>query len=253
MTRAIFNWSWGKDSAIALWTARQDPDLDIRYVLTTVNQTHSRVSMHGVREALLDQQAERLRVPLRKVYLPEQAPMELYNQRMQEALSGLSLEGIHTSIYGDIFLQDLREYREKELTSIGWKALFPIWGRPTAELLAEVIRQGFKAVIVCVNKRYLDSSWIGRELDESFLEDLPPGVDPCGENGEYHSFVYDGPNFSAPVPFSRGETVYRTYQTGADQTIAGPSGQTGSGSGDQTSSGPADIGFYFGDLIPLDE
>lgn len=225
MTRAIFNWSGGKDSAIALWTAQQNPDLDIRYVLTTVNQTHSRVSMHGVREALLDQQAERLRIPLRKVYLPEQAPMELYNQRMKEALSELSSEAIHTSLFGDIFLQDLREYREKELAAVGWNALFPIWGRSTTELFVEVLRQGFRAVIVCVNAGYLDSSWIGRELDESFLRDLPAGVDPCGENGEYHSFVYDGPNFTAPIMFSRGEVVYRTYQT--------------------------DDGFYFGDLIPI--
>lgn len=228
MNKAIFNWSGGKDSALALWTALESRQWDIRYLLTTLSPAHHRVSMHGVREALLDEQARAIRLPLRKVFLPEEASMETYDAKMQEVIQGFSGEDIRTAIFGDIFLQDLRTYREKALEKAGWQAVFPIWQRPTRELLLDFLSRGFKAILVCVDGSCLDASFAGRMLDESLLNDLPPGVDPCGENGEFHSFVFDGPLFREPIPFRKGEVVHRTYP-GAP---------------------PYNTGFFFCDLIP---
>lgn len=228
MTKAIFNWSGGKDSALALWTALESGNWDVRCLLTTLSEAHRRISMHGVREALLDSQAASIGLPLRKVFLAEDASMETYDAKIQEALAGFSGEDIRTAIFGDIFLEDLRAYREKALAQAGWAAAFPIWRRPTRELLLDFIDRGFKAILVCVNGSCLDASFAGRMLDKSLLEDLPSGVDPCGENGEFHSFVFDGPLFREPVPFRKGEVVHRTYP-GAP---------------------PYNTGFFFCDLIP---
>ncbi|HTJ11112.1 MAG TPA: diphthine--ammonia ligase [Dinghuibacter sp.] len=223
MTPAVFNWSGGKDSALALWTARQSGAYDIRCLLTTLSREYTRISMHGVRERLLDQQAEAIGLPLRKVYIAEDGTMETYDTAMSETLLTLGQEGIHTALYGDIFLEDLRAYRENALGQVGWTAAFPIWQRPTRELLLEFIDRGFEAIVVCVSEAFLDASFAGRPLNGEFLDDLPPTVDPCGENGEFHSFVFNGPIFRQPVPFRTGEVVRRSYQT---------------------------HGFYFCDLLP---
>jgi uncharacterized protein (TIGR00290 family) len=209
MTPAIFNWSGGKDSTLALWTALETGGFDVRYLLTTFSAAYTRVSMHGVREVLMDRQASSIGIPLKKVFLPERSDMDTYDAALEAALTDLGAEGIRTALFGDIFLRDLRAYREKALDRIGWKAAFPLWERPTKDLLLDFIARGFKAIIVCVDGSRLDASFAGRLLDHSLLEDLPPDVDPCGENGEFHSFVFDGPLFREPIGFRRGEVVYR--------------------------------------------
>lgn len=228
MKPAMFNWSGGKDSALALWTALEDGAYDIRCLLTTLSREYARVSMHGVREPLLERQAAAIGIPLRKAYIAEDAGMDTYNAVLGEALQELGVQGIHTALFGDIFLEDLRVYREQALERVGWKAAFPLWGRPTRDLLLDFIAEGFRAIIVCVNGARLDASFAGRLLDHHLLEDLPPGVDPCGENGEFHTFVFDGPLFREPVRFQKGEVVHRKY-------ISAP---------------PYDQGFYFCDLLP---
>ncbi len=167
--------------------------------------------MHGVRTTLLGQQAHALGLPLRQVLLPENPDMATYQQLIGEAYTELKSAGITAAIFGDIFLADLRAYREQQMAALGLTAVFPLWHIPTPTLIREFVSLKFRAVLVCLNARYFSQAWGGRELDESFLHDLPSGVDACGENGEYHSFVYDGPIFSAPVAFTVGETVYRLY------------------------------------------
>jgi uncharacterized protein (TIGR00290 family) len=181
--------------------------------------------MHGVREELLDRQAAAIGIPLTKAYIAEDAGMDTYNAVLAGALDSLGREGIHTALFGDIFLEDLRTYREQQLAAAGWTAAFPLWLRPTRDLLLEFSDAGFQAVVVCVDESRLDASFAGRLLNRDFLEDLPPGVDPCGENGEFHSFVFDGPLFREPVSFRKGDVVRRTY-------------------------GAAPQGFYFCDLLP---
>lgn len=214
--RAIFNWSGGKDSALALHHIRQQGEYEIVGLLTTVSQPYQRVSMHGVRVSLLQQQAEALQLPLHMISIPETSSMEAYNEQMAAALQAFRQTGVTHSIYGDIFLEDLRQYREAELAKVAMQGIFPLWQRPTHQLLQEFMDSGFRAVIVCANAKYLDRSFVGRELDNDFLRDLPANVDPCGENGEYHSFVYDGPIFCQPISFALGEVIHRTYQSAHD-------------------------------------
>ncbi|GAB3173103.1 Dph6-related ATP pyrophosphatase [Telluribacter humicola] len=241
MKSALFNWSGGKDSALALNQVLNGKEYSVECLLTSVNEHYDRVSMHGVRIELLEAQARSIGIPLRKLLLPEMPTMEVYNKVVGETLSELKFRGIDYSIYGDIFLKDLRSYREEQMAQVPMKAVFPIWVRDTRELLETFISEGFQAVIVCVNEKYLDASFAGRLLDQSFLDDLPAGVDPCGENGEYHSFVFDGPIFKQPVPFRLGEVVYRNYQpvTPDDDDNCGV-----------TTSVGYDTGFYFQDLLP---
>jgi len=203
------NWSSGKDACFALWTLRQQGLYDVRYLFTTLNAGYQRVSMHGVREALLDEQARQLGIPLKKAYLQEHASMEDYNKMMQEQMEGMLKEQISHAVFGDIFLEDLRQYREAQLAKVGMQGVFPIWKQDSRSLLKQIIAAGFRAIIVCANARYLDASFAGRILDEQFLEDLPPNVDPCGENGEFHTCVYDGPIFSHPIHVESEETVDR--------------------------------------------
>ncbi len=205
------NWSGGKDCTMALWLLSQDPSYRVDRLLTTMSQAHRRVSMHGVREALLDRQAESLRIPLKKIELPEHAGMEEYSRVMAGAVEDLRGEGIRLAAFGDIFLEDLRAWREKQLSGLQVKAIFPVWGRNSADLAREFLAAGFKAIVVCVNHRLLDPSLTGKQFGPEFLEALPPGVDPCGENGEFHTFVYDGPLFSSPIPFRQTEIVEREY------------------------------------------
>ncbi|GAB3532712.1 diphthine--ammonia ligase [Pontibacter brevis] len=172
--------------------------------------------MHGVRQELLQLQAQSIGLPLQQVFLPEHASMSTYNEIMERSMHDQQLLGITHAIFGDINLEDLRSYREKQLEKVNLQAVFPLWNRPTDELVQEFLALGFKAVVVCVNERLLDSSFAGRILDERFLQDLPDNVDPAGENGEFHTFVFDGPIFEAPIPYRLGENVRKTYSPAAD-------------------------------------
>jgi len=205
----LFCWSGGKDSALALYTLLQQSRVRIAALLTTVTEGYDRISMHGVRRELLQQQAKSLRLPLHEVFIPPQCVNPIYEARMEEALLFHFKQGIRRVAFGDIFLEDLRLYREKNLARVAMQALFPIWKRDTRELIREFHAAQFRSVVVCIDSRVLDPSFAGRELDSSFFDDLPPGVDPCGENGEFHTFAFDGPIFSRPVDFTLGEVVQR--------------------------------------------
>src|ERR1700680_320100 len=205
----LFCWSGGKDSAMALHAVLQDTDMPITALLTTVTETYDRISMHGVRRELLVQQARSIGLPLHEVRIPPQCVNAVYEARMEDALRIHYDAGVRTVAFGDIFLEDLRVYREKNLARIGMKAMFPIWKRDTGELAREFVRLGFRAIAVCVDPRVLDASFAGRELDASFFADLPPGVDPCGENGEFHTYVFDGPIFKDRIACCTGEKVVR--------------------------------------------
>ena len=211
--KALFNWSGGKDSSLCLYHALKDEQFDIKYLLTTVNGKYKRVSMHGVSEKLLNNQAKSIGLPIRKIYLPEFPNMEEYDQIISKELNTAKEKGIKLSIFGDIFLEDLRMYRENQLKKLGFVAAFPLWKRDTKEIAKEFIDLGFKSIIVSIDSRYLDKSFAGRIYDESFLNDLPDNVDPCGENGEFHSFVFDGPIFKTPISFKKGEIVYKEYKS----------------------------------------
>jgi uncharacterized protein (TIGR00290 family) len=209
--KVIFNWSGGKDSALCLYKLQQAAQYNIAGLLTTVNAQYRRVSMHGVRVELLDKQAASLGLPSIKIMMPESPTMESYERVMNEVLAKLKSDGVNASVFGDIFLEDLRAYRENKLAQAGMKGIFPLWKRPTTELIQEFIDLGFKTITTCVNEKYLDQSFVGRIVDRDFLKDLPKNVDPCGEYGEFHTFVFDGPNFKEPIAFNKGEIVYRTY------------------------------------------
>jgi len=205
----LFCWSGGKDSAMALHALRASRDCRITALLTTITEDYDRISMHGVRRALLERQAESLGLPLHPVLIPPQCINATYEARMKEALAPHFARGVRSVVFGDIFLKDLRAYREKNLAQVGMQAIFPIWKRDTRELAREFVQLGFRAITVCVDPRVLDESFAGRELDAFFFADLPPGVDPCGENGEFHTFVFDGPVFETPIAFRVGEKVLR--------------------------------------------
>jgi uncharacterized protein (TIGR00290 family) len=234
--KAIFNWSGGKDSALALHKVIVSGEYDVKYLLTTVSSGFKRIIQHGVREELLEAQAESIGIPLHKLFLPENPDMEIYNSVIRESLMKFKEENIHTGIFGDIFLEDLRKYREEKLAEVNVNAVFPLWKMNTHELIKNFVESGFKAVIVCVNENYLDKSFAGREIDKNFINDLPAGVDPCGENGEYHSFVYDGPIFRKPVKFKRGEIIKKIYVSSNDNS-------------DKYTSVPETV-FRYCDLIP---
>lgn len=205
----ILSWSGGKDSAAALHALRHSTDWEVAGLLTTLTRPFDRVSMHGVRRALLEEQARSLALPLHTVEIPEGAGNAEYESAMRDAFLCRRTEGIRVVAFGDLFLRDLKEYREAQVERLGMDALFPLWNRDTAELARAFSRQGFRAVVTCVDGEVLGREWAGRSYDAAFLRDLPPHVDPCGENGEFHTFVYDGPPFRHPVQHQRGETVLR--------------------------------------------
>jgi uncharacterized protein (TIGR00290 family) len=211
--KVIFNWSGGKDSALALYKMLRSEEFDIAWLLTSISSLYQRVSMHGVRVALLEAQAEQIGIPLVKMETPEMPTMENYEREMKQMLRVLKNQGATAAAYGDIFLEDLRKYREEMLAEINLKSLFPIWKNSSRDLLEEFLDLGFKTIVVCVNEKVLDKSFAGRVIDSQFLKDLPRNVDPCGENGEFHTFVYDGPIFSSPIKFHIGEVVRRQYET----------------------------------------
>jgi len=207
--RVIFTWSGGKDSAMALYELQMADSYEITALLTTVTEDYDRISMHGVRAALLEQQAQSLRLPLDKVYITRNASNEDYEAAMRDKLLHYRSRGIHSVVFGDIFLEDLRKYREDNLAKAGMQGIFPIWKRDTAELARTFIDLGFKAVITCLDSNVLDKRFVGRVFDERFLSELPDNVDPCGENGEFHSFVSDGPIFRERIPYKKGRIVLR--------------------------------------------
>lgn len=207
--KAVVSWSSGKDSAYALWEILRRRELDVVALLTTVTGTFSRVSMHGVRVEMLDRQAESCGLPLRKVEIPSPCPNEIYERAMSTAISAMRAEGITHIVFGDLFLQEIREYRESRLAPTGMRPVFPLWGMNTTKLARSMIECGLTANIVCIDPRKLSKDFAGRRFDSRFLQDLPPSVDPCGENGEFHTFVSAGPMFSRTIPIVVGQTVER--------------------------------------------
>ena len=207
--RALLAWSSGKDSAWALHELRRAGEVDVVGLLTTVTDPFARVSMHAVREELLDRQAAAVGLPCRKVRIPWPCPNDRYEAEMGRALAEARAEGISHVAFGDLFLEDVRAYRESKLAGTGVAPLFPLWGRDTARLAREMIDGGLRAVLTCVDPRQVSRALAGRAFDASLLADLPPGVDRCGENGEFHSFVWDGPIFAAPLAVVPGEIVER--------------------------------------------
>jgi uncharacterized protein (TIGR00290 family) len=212
------SWSGGKDSALALWTLRRQL-LEPEALITTITETYERISMHGVRRELLARQAEALRIPLVEVVIPPSCVNEIYEARMAEAFATAPLSGVEAVAFGDLFLEDVRAYREERLAAAGKRGLFPLWGRDTADLASEFLDAGFEATVVCVDPRLLDASSCGRRYDE-LLAELPPSVDPCGENGEFHTFVSAGPIFAEPIVCKRGEIVEREGFVFCDLTAA---------------------------------
>lgn len=240
--KALFNWSSGKDSALALYKTLQNPEIEICTLLTSVNEQFQRISMHGVRVELLQQQAKSIGLPLEIMQIPEMPTMEVYETVMSNTLSKLKQQGITHSIFGDIFLEDLRKYREDKLATLDFEGIFPLWKIPTHDIIQEFISLGFKTIVVCVNERYLDKSFVGRIIDQEFLNDLPENVDVCGENGEFHTFTFDGPLFSYPINFEIGEIVYRKYEK--------PEKVDSSDTACDTSATDAfDYGFWYCDLL----
>ena len=203
------SWSSGKDSAFALHRMRAIGDLEICALLVTVNADADRVAMHAVRRQLLEAQASRLGLPLRVVEIPSPCPNDIYEMRMADALVTARAEGIDHMIFGDLFLEDVRAYRERNLADTGITPVFPLWGEPTDRLAHHMVDAGVRAVLTCVDPAVLPAEFAGRDYDEALLADLPAGIDPCGERGEFHTFVWDGPGFDAPLTIRRGETVTR--------------------------------------------
>lgn len=236
--KTYFNWSTGKDSALALHYLLQDKNYSVEHLLTSINAYHDRVSMHGLRRELLLQQINAMGIPNSTIELPEEPSMPEYENLMKQAVIQLQEKGFECAGFGDIFLEDLKQYREQQLTPYGIKTVFPLWKKDTKELLYEFIDLGFKAILVCINSDLLDISFAGRIIDKNFITDLPAGVDPCGENGEFHTFCFDGPIFKHSIPFIIGEKTYREYKAPGNVK-------------DDSSAQKSDIGFWFCDLLPV--
>lgn len=230
MIDITLNWSSGKDAAMAYLQLFNNKNYQVRSLLTTLSSEHKRISMHGIREEVLDQQAALMNVPLQKIYLEQDADIETYNNAMRAALAVLRAQSIGTVAFGDIFLEDLRSYREQQLATENFKAVFPLWNSNTSELVEAIEDSGIKAIIVCVNDHHLGKEFLGKEINRQLLQKLPANVDPCGEKGEYHTLVIDAPFFSEKLKIKTGEMVYKTY------------------SPDDT--GKWDSGFYFLDILP---
>ena len=229
--KIVMNWSSGKDAALAYHTIIGEQSGTVTHLLTTLSQEYNRVFMHGIHEDLLDMQASRMGLPLIKVKLPASPDDTLYRTAMAGTLTQLQMEGVTAAAFGDIFLEDLKKYREAQLASIGMSGLFPLWKKDPRALVRQIEESGIEATVVCVNEKCLGKEYLGRKIDAEFLKDLPGNVDPCGENGEFHTFVYNAPFFSSPIPIATGETVHRSYKS--------PDGETA-----------WDTGFYFLDVLP---
>jgi uncharacterized protein (TIGR00290 family) len=234
MKKAVMCWSGGKDSALCLYKVLQGKEYDVKYLLTTVNEQYKRVSMHGVREELLDEQARQIGIPLVKIYVNEGTNAE-YEKKMEETLLKFKSEGIEHVIFGDIFLEDLRKYRENNLAKVGMKGGFPLWKQDTTRLLKEFIELKFQTIICCTNDAYLGEEWAGRVVEDDFFSALPSNVDACGENGEYHTFCFDGPIFKQPIKIKIGEKIYKPIEIKTTDDCNLPQSQT--------------KGFWFCELI----
>lgn len=230
---AYMNWSGGKDSALCLYKTLQSREYRITHLLTSMNTDQGAVSMHGIRRSLLVQQARSMNLQLNTIELNEGSGADEYNNKMRDAIRKLKRQGCTHAIFGDIFLEDLRAFREKKLAEENISCVFPLWKKDTRQLAYEFISLGFKSVLVCVNETYLSKSFCGRMFDEDLLNDLPDNVDPCGENGEFHTFVFDGPLFKQRIEFTQGEIWRQEYPT----PIAG--------------TPEAKVSFYFCDLKPV--
>jgi len=209
MKRVLLSWSSGKDSAWALHMLRRDPAIEVVGLLTTLNTEFQRVAMHGTRRSVLEAQAAATGLPLWTVPLPWPCSNEIYEQRMSEVCARAVAEHVDAMAFGDLFLEDVRAYRERQMQSTGLELLFPAWGIPTEALAREMIASGVKAKITCVDPSKLPAPFAARDFNTAFLADLPPGIDPCGENGEFHSFVYAAPIFTSPIEVTTGEIVHR--------------------------------------------
>ena len=236
--KAFLNWSSGKDAAYTLQLLNTLEEYNVEALVTTVNSENNRVSMHGLRAEFLELQAEALGLKLKTIALHGQVSMESYNKTMQDAVSALKISGFTHSVFGDIFLEDLKSYRETQLQDVGICAVFPLWKKSTTQLSKEIIASGVKAIVVCVNANVLDKSFCGREYNEQFLEDLPKEVDPCGENGEFHTFVYDSPLFKNSIKFNVGDIVNKTYKP------------VSKGSNCHKDNTTWDTSFWYADLLP---
>ncbi|REL33467.1 diphthine--ammonia ligase [Rhodohalobacter sp. SW132] len=235
--KTIFHWSGGKDSALALHKLLQSGEDHRVRLFTAINRNRARVTMHGVQIELIRRQAKQIGLPLSVLELPDQPGMELYNKLMKREMIRHKSVGFEQAAFGDIFLEDLKEYRENQMKEVGLQSIFPIWGKDTRKLMQQFIDDGFRAIAVCVDADKLGKSFAGREIDQQFLKDLPDDVDPCGENGEFHTFVYDGPIFKQPVLVRRGDVVYREYDSPGSQNDS-----------DTDKKAPSKMGFWFCDL-----
>ncbi len=238
--KVIFNWSGGKDSALALYEFGKNPNYKVVELLTNVAQNINRVSAHGVSAALMQKQAEAIGIPLHLLMLPENTDMEEYNRITENRYNHYKSQDITDTVFGDILLEDLKAYREGHLQPLGFNLHFPLWKRNTKQVVLDFIDVGFKAVVVAVNAQVLDKSFVGREVNLQFIDDLPGNVDPCGENGEYHTFVYDGPLFSYGLSLQKGELIYREYKAPR---------QNDSGCTLTDETNPKKMDFWFLDLV----
>jgi len=240
--KIIFCWSGGKDSALALNRVLLDDRYEVVTLLTTCNEYFQRVSMHGVRVELLDKQAEAVGLPLEKVFVSQRSSNDEYQDKMSACLLEYKSRGVTACAFGDIFLEDLKIWREENLAKVDMRGIFPIWKIDSRELIREFFELGFGTVICCTNDAYLGEDSVGRIVDKEFIASLPPTIDPCGENGEFHSFAFAGPVFKEPVPFTIGEKVYRpievTHPGDSDSSSVCPSSETRT------------KGFWFCDLLP---
>jgi uncharacterized protein (TIGR00290 family) len=228
--KTLLSWSSGKDSAWTLYWLRQEGAVEVVGLLTTLNREAGRVAMHAVREKLLEAQAAAAGLPLIKVFIPHPCPNEVYEQAMAEALAQARTDGITQVAFGDLFLEDVRRYREERLAGTGIQPLFPLWGQDTRRLAREMVGAGLRAHVTCVDPKQLAPSFAGRTYDHQFLNDLPAKVDPCGERGEFHTFAYEGPMFTRPLPILPGETISRDGFVFADVQLSGdPAGVAPSG------------------------
>ncbi|MBD0832279.1 adenine nucleotide alpha hydrolase [Aestuariibaculum sediminum] len=210
--KTYFNWSSGKDSALALYYLLQNENYSVDELITTVNTHFNRVSMHGLRTELLKAQTDAIGINASLIELPEMPDMATYEMKMLETVIRLKQDGFTHTAFGDIFLEDLKAYREEQLSKQNISAIFPLWKKDTNKLINEFLDLGFKTVVVCANSKYFNEDVVGTVIDKKFIANLPKNVDPCGENGEFHTFCFDGPIFKNPIPFTIGEKVYREYE-----------------------------------------
>ena len=220
--KALLSWSSGKDSAWSLHVVRQRGDVDVVGLVTTVNQAHARVAMHAVREELLDLQAQATGLPLIKVLLPWPCSNDQYEAAMTATIARARAEGVTGMVFGDLFLEDIRRYREEKLRGTGVEPLFPLWNVPTGQLARDMVAGGLRAMLTCVDPRQMPARFVGRNFDATLLAELPGSVDPCGERGEFHTFAWAGPMLRRPVPVRLGEIVERDGFAFADFMPVGP-------------------------------